>query len=56
MSYCPYCPNIYTVIKGGFICSLGSGRAVVVDTIINKDSDEDVKLKGRDHLDMSLAC
>ena len=31
--------------KGGFICSLGSGRAVVVDTIINKDSDEDVKLK-----------
>ena len=41
--------------KGGFICSLGSGRAVVVDTIINKDSDEDVKLKGRDHLFTSLA-
>ena len=31
--------------KGGFICALGSGRAIVVETIFSKDSDEDVKLK-----------
>ena len=30
--------------KGGFICSLASGRAVVVDTVFNKDT-EDVRLK-----------
>ena len=30
--------------QGGFICSLGSGRAVVVDTVISKESDEDIKI------------
>jgi alcohol dehydrogenase class IV len=36
--------NALISFKGGFICSLGSGRAVVIESIMGKE-DEEVKLK-----------